>query len=57
VNTVADDLDQLIGWAKAGVRSGSDGEKYYLMDAENVDSLRDDILRMLERHRESGEQS
>jgi hypothetical protein len=37
-------IDQLIGWAKSGKVNGKDGEDYYLMSAENVDRLRDDII-------------
>ena len=33
-------IDQIIGWAKSGIRG-----EYYLMDRENVDTMRDDILR------------
>ena len=40
---LAGSIDQIIGWAKAGVRSGA-GVDYYLMDRENVDRMRDDIL-------------
>lgn len=36
-------MEQLIGWAKAG-RSGSN----YLMDAENVDRLRFDVIEIVE---------
>lgn len=38
-------IDQLIGWAKSGKIRG----EYYLMDAENTDRLRDDILAALDR--------
>jgi hypothetical protein len=39
---IADRIDQIIGWAKAG-KSGA----FYLMDRENVDTMRDDILRVV----------
>lgn len=32
-------FDQLIGWAKSGKQGG-----FYLMDEENVDTLRDHLL-------------
>jgi hypothetical protein len=35
-------IDQIIGWAKVGRNS-----RYYTMTAENVDSMRDDIIRAL----------
>ena len=35
-------IDQIIGWAKSGIRG-----EYYLMDRENVDTMRDDILRAM----------
>jgi hypothetical protein len=40
---IARRIDQIIGWAKAGERAGA-GADYYLMDKENVDRMRDDIL-------------
>jgi hypothetical protein len=43
---IARRIDQIIGWAKAGTRSGA-GADYYLMDKENVDRMRDDILAAL----------
>lgn len=33
-------FEQLIGWAKAGESPG----RYYLMDKENMDRLRDDLI-------------
>jgi hypothetical protein len=39
---VGNRIDQLIGWAKSGRT-----EDYYLMDAENVDRMRDDILNVV----------
>ena len=35
-------IDQIIGWAKVGRNS-----RYYTMTAENVDRMRDDIIRAL----------
>lgn len=36
---IADRIDQVVGWAKAGERGGD-----YLMDREKTDRMRDDIL-------------
>lgn len=35
-------IDQLIGWAKSG-----QSDEHYLMDIENVATLRDDLIRVI----------
>lgn len=40
---LADHIDRIIGWAKAGEHAGA-GVDYYLMTREDVDQMRDHII-------------
>lgn len=48
-NRIAGRIDQIIGWAKSGTtRDREDpGVEFYLMDRENVDAMRDHILKVI----------